>query len=215
MVDYLIDGPALSVETAGPTLLLAHGAGAPMDSDFMNQISALISATSARVVRFEFPYMAARRTTGKKAPPPRADKLNPEFISHIQHIKSTVKGPLFIGGKSMGGRIATMVADECFEQALITGVICLGYPFHASGKPEKLRTEHLEKLQTPLLICQGERDALGTREEVDALTLSAQISYHWARDGNHDLRPRKSSGRTHEENLTDAAASCVEFMQKT
>lgn len=212
MADYIIDGPGLGGQDKCPTFLFAHGAGAPMDSGFMNEMAAKISAFGIRVVRFEFPYMAARRITGKKAPPPKAEKLMPEFEAHIAHVGEQIKGPLIIAGKSMGGRIASMVADECFENKRVNGLVCFGYPFHAIGKPEKLRTVHLVELQTPFLICQGERDAFGTRDEVEALTLSPKINFSWAGDGNHDLRPRKVSGLTHAQNLQDAARASAEFV---
>lgn len=212
MNDYLVNGPALETASICPTLLWAHGAGAAMDSEFMNNFAELVSDADIRIVRFEFPYMAARRTEGKKAPPPKAEKLVPEFQTRVKDIAATVKGPLFIGGKSMGGRIATMIADAKETHPLIRGVICLGYPFHPTGKPEKLRTSHLEGLKTPTLICQGERDSLGSRAEVDALTLSKVIRIDWSIDGDHDLKPRKKSGVTHQQNLLLAAAASIGFM---
>ena len=95
-----------------------------------------------RVARFEFDYMARRRTSAARKPPPRAEKLDLEYIAAIDALAA--KGPLIIGGKSMGGRVASMVADE---PGRIAGLLCLGYPFHPLGKPDELRTEHLASLQ--------------------------------------------------------------------
>jgi len=117
---------------------------------------------------------------------------------------------LFIGGKSMGGRIASMVADE----AEIAGLVCLGYPFHPPGKPEKLRTAHLERLATPALFVQGTRDPFGTREEVAGYRLSPAIGFHWSEDGDHSLKPRKSSGRTTELSLDEAVAAIAGFLRR-
>ncbi len=199
--DYIQDGP----NDAPLTLALAHGAGAPMDSDWMNAITARIVASGFRVVRFEFPYMAERRATGKKKPPNPARVLVQTWLDVIGDL-----GPerLVIGGKSMGGRIASMVADE----ARVRGLVCLGYPFHPPGRPDKLRTEHLATLRTPTLICQGDRDPFGTRDEVPGFGLSKAIAVHWSPDGDHGLKPRKKSGFTEDGNMTDAVTAIAKFM---
>lgn len=203
MPDYLIDGP----KKADLTFAFTHGAGAPMDSDWMNMVAKAVADKGFRVVRFEFPYMAERRETGKKKPP------NPQRILEATwHEVIDDLGPdkLVIGGKSMGGRMASLVADE----TKVRGLICLGYPFHPPGKPEKLRTEHLAGLKTPTLICQGERDPFGTKEEVPGYTLSKKIRINWAPDGDHGLKPRKKSGYTEEQNIAAAVDAMAAFMGK-
>jgi len=190
-------------------IILAHGAGAPMDSDFMNNVSRRF-AQRYTVWRFEFPYMAARRDTGKRRPPDREPVLLQAWREVVQTANHEGWRPerIAIGGKSMGGRMASLVADE-----LAVGyLICLGYPFHPPGKPDKRRTEHLAALQTPTLICQGERDPFGTREEVSRYALSEHIHFAWAADGNHDLKPRRASGRAHEDNLAEASAAVLAFL---
>ncbi len=182
--DFLWNGRA----DAAPTVLLGHGAGAPMDSKSMTAVSEALAAAGLRVGRFEFGYMAARRDGGRR-PPPRAERLQPEFRAAVQELGDT---PLVIGGKSMGGRVASMVADELFAARRIAGLLCLGYPFHPQGKPMQLRTSHLEGLKTPTLICQGTRDPFGTKEEVAGYALSDAIEIFWLEDGDHDLRPRKT-----------------------
>lgn len=190
VADWLVDGP----EAADCWLCLAHGAGAPMESDFMAAMAGRLAARGARVIRFEFPYMRKRRADGKKRPPDRQPVLLDTYRAVVAAIRAGAAGPpparLAIGGKSMGGRMASLIADETRVDALI----CLGYPFHPPGKPEKLRTEHLESLDTPALICQGERDPFGRREEVADYALSPRIAVHWVPDGDHDLKPRKKSG---------------------
>ena len=181
MTDFLFDGPESEDTTL---LLLAHGAGAPMDSASMTAAAKALADVGLRVARFEFSYMAARRTTGPK-PPPRAETLNPEYLTAIRALKS--KSKLIIGGKSMGGRVASMIADE----AKVPGLLCLGYPFHPPEKPTQLRTAHLADLKTPTLIVQGTRDPFGTRDEVAAYKLSKAIEILWLEDGDHDLKPRK------------------------
>ena len=198
---WLVDGPG----EAPLTLLLAHGAGAPMDSPFMADAAATLAARGLRVIRFEFPYMAGRREGGKKRPPDR----QPVLLDCWRQVAASQAGRRFaVGGKSMGGRMASLIADEVGA----AGLVCFGYPFHPPGKPEKLRTEHLAALKTPTLICQGERDPFGTAEDVAGYTLSPAIRLHWAPDGNHDLAPRKASGRTTEQNWMDAAAAAADFL---
>ncbi|TGQ29047.1 MULTISPECIES: alpha/beta fold hydrolase [unclassified Mesorhizobium] len=188
MTTFLFDGP----ETAPVTILFAHGAGAPMDSASMTATAKALAAAGFRVARFEFHYMAARRY-GHRKPPPRAETVNPEYIKAVADLRAKgITGPLIIGGKSMGGRVASMVADELFAKGEISGLLCLGYPFHPPAKPTQLRTKHLAALKTPTLICQGTRDEFGTRDEIATYTLSDTIEILWLEDGDHDLKPRKS-----------------------
>ena len=105
--------------------------------------------------------------------------------------------------------MASLLADE----EKVAGLVCLGYPFHPPGKPDHLRTEHLEKLNTLTLICQGARDPFGSLEEVRDYTLSPAISIEWLEDGDHGFKPRKSSGSTEEQNLAKAAAAVVSFIK--
>ena len=192
--------------TAAPlTVALAHGAGAPMDTPFMNFFAEGLAAAGFGVVRFEFPYMAARRADGKRRPPDRQPILLDTWRSVIDSI-----GParLVIGGKSMGGRMASQLADE----AKVKGLLCLGYPFYGAGRIAKPRTAHLGELQTPTLICQGTRDPMGNAEAVSAVSLAPAVRLHWAEDGDHDLKPRRASGLTHEQNLTGALDAATTFL---
>ncbi|MBX5042057.1 alpha/beta hydrolase [Rhizobium lentis] len=196
---FLLQGP----QEARFTILLAHGAGAPMDSASMAATAEALAGVGFRVARFEFAYMAARRT-GARKPPPRAEALNPEYEAAVAALDAG--GPLIIGGKSMGGRVASMIADDLHRQGKIAGLLCLGYPFHPPGQPDKLRTGHLKGLATPTLICQGTRDEFGTREEVPGYDLSDRIEILWLEDGDHDLKPRKKiSGFSSADHLTAMA----------
>jgi predicted alpha/beta-hydrolase family hydrolase len=185
MPTFLFDGP----EDAIATLLMAHGAGAPMDSASMTAAAKALAAVGLRVARFEFDYMASRRTDAGRRPAPRAETLLPEYAGAVSALAA--KGTLVIGGKSMGGRVASMLADELHARQQIAGLVCLGYPFHPPGKPMQLRTKHLVGLATPALICQGTRDEFGTRGEVESYSLSDAIEILWLEDGDHDLKPRK------------------------
>ena len=203
MTEFLTTGP----REAKVRLLLAHGAGAAMTSPFLETMTRLLNDRGVQVSRFEFDYMAGRRQGGKRRPPPRAEMLIGEYMRAVEQLRGEgLDGQrLFIGGKSMGGRVASLAADDLYSAGSIAGLICLGYPFHPPGKPENQRTSHLEKLACPTLIVQGERDPFGSKGEVTSYELSPAIRFAWASDGDHDLGPRGGSGFTRSGNLANAA----------
>ncbi len=189
--------------------IFAHGAGAPMDNDWMEQVSSKLAEQGVKVVRFEFPYMAERRLTGKKRPPNPAKVLLDAWREVFTLVDKSK--PVFIGGKSMGGRMATLVADELSPN----GVICLGFPFHAPGKDAGSRIDHLKEMNTPTLIVQGMRDSMGTFDDVKGYKLSSNIKIEWLEDGDHSLKPRVKSGHTLEEHLDRAVSAMIDFMNKS
>lgn len=206
---FLFDGP----ESAGKTILLAHGAGAAMDSATMTAASTALARQGFRVARFEFGYMAARRTSDSRKPPPKAELLMDEYSVAIDALAARVA--IIIGGKSMGGRVASMIADAQMAAGRVSGLFCLGYPFHPPGKPESLRTAHLEAMKTPALICQGTRDIFGGRDEVPGYRLSGTIDIRWFEDGDHDLRPRKTiSGFTHADHMNAMAEAVAGWSER-
>jgi predicted alpha/beta-hydrolase family hydrolase len=209
MTDFCLAGP-----DHGPLLLLAHGAGAAMTSPFMETFAGLLAERGLASARFEFAYMAARREGGKRRPPPKAETLVGEYETALSNACARWPGrPLLIGGKSMGGRVASYIAQAQFEAGAIRGLVCLGYPFHPPAKPESLRTAHLRVLGCPTLIVQGERDPFGTKTEIAAMGLPGSIEFHWAGDGDHDLGPRGGKGFTRKGNLAVAADAVVGFAQ--
>jgi uncharacterized protein len=203
------DIPILIDEPKGPasglTIVLAHGAGAGMDSAFMVDIARELAALSFRVVRFEFPYMRQLRETGTRTRPDAPAVLEETWARVVHQLGEPSR--LVIGGKSMGGRIASMVADGLS----VKGLVCLGYPFHPAGRPATLRVSHLKGLETPTLIVQGERDTLGSREEIAGYTLSAAIRIVYLVDGDHSFKPRKSSGRTASQNFQQAVDEVASY----
>ncbi len=196
-------------------IVLAHGAGQGMRSAFMTTLAEALAAGGAvaggiRVVRFDFPYMVARSSDGRKRPPDRQPKLLAAFRAVINAVVAggAPRQRLVIGGKSMGGRMASMLA----EQEQVAGLVCLGYPFHPPGRPANLRTGHLQTLQVPTLICQGERDPFGGRDEVAQFGLSDAIQFCWLADGDHGFKPRQKSGYKLEDNLGRAIGAIVEYI---
>jgi hypothetical protein len=203
MPSLLFDGP----KDAALTVALAHGAGALMDSDFMTAFAEGLGTQGFRVARFEFPYMVTRRETGSKRPPDRATVLLDTWRAVIDELGAD---NIVIGGKSMGGRIASMVADEMG----VRGLVCLGYPFHGPGKPMNPdRLAHLKTLKTPSLFCQGTRDTLGDADDVAGYTLADTITMNWLEDGDHGFKPRKASGLTEAGNWQSAIGTIAEFLR--
>ena len=196
--ELLFDGPA-----DGPPIALAHGAGVGPQHIAMVTLARELASHGLRVVRFAFPYMAA----GRKAP-----DREPVLIDMWRAVIAALGDPsgLAIAGRSMGGRIASMVADDCGVRALV----CFAYPFHPPGKPERLRTAHLDDLRTPALIVQGERDSFGDRDEVPGFGLPERIRIAWITDGDHGYMPRKRSGVTIEENIAAAATAAATFLSQ-
>lgn len=201
-VSFLVDEPT---GTPLAQLLLAHGAGAPMDSPFMDLLAAALAARHVRVLRFEFPYMAERRETGRKRPP------NPMLVlqSAFRDQAGRVDAPFYVGGKSMGGRVASMLAAEIGA----SGFVCFGYPFHPPGKPERTRIDHLQELDCRGLIVQGTRDPFGKPNEVAGYTLDPALRLHWLESGEHDFKPLKASGLTQQGLITEVAEVAAGFMR--
>jgi uncharacterized protein len=182
-VSTLVDGDG----SDGVTLVLGHGAGAAMDHPFMEHVAQGLARRGHRVVRFNFPYMQA----GRKAPD-RAETLEACFRAVADAVAGD--GPLVLGGKSMGGRIASQVAaggSPC------DGLVFLGYPLHPPGKPERLRDAHLREIRVPMLFVEGTRDPFCPLETLDRVKerFVAPTTIRVIEDGDHSFRVRKSSGR--------------------
>ncbi|WP_116472352.1 alpha/beta fold hydrolase [Zobellella maritima] len=186
-------------------VLLAHGAGAGMDHSVMTALAEGLADEQIQVVRFEFPYMQKTRSDGRKRPPDR----EPVLLAHWRGLAAEFAHPrLFLAGKSMGGRMASLVADELAPK----GLILLGFPFHPPGKPERFRGQHLATMATPTLLLQGERDTFGNRQDVANVDLSEAVQPCWVNDGDHSFMPRKSSGFTLEQNLEAIVARMRSFI---
>lgn len=180
-----------------------------MDSPFMDEVAARLTSAGAAiaVVRFEFPYMAKRRAEGSRRPPDRAPVLLDCWREVILDLGPANR--VVIGGKSMGGRMASLIADEM----KVAGLLVFGFPFHAPGKPAGERIGHLATLKTPTLIVQGTRDTMGTRDEIADYALSPAIDLLWIEDGDHSLKPRKKSGFTPDDAMETAIQGSVSFLK--
>ena len=197
-----IEGP----KKARHCVILAHGAGESSQSSFLSHFAEELVKLRYRVARFDFPYMLERSTTGRKRPPDREAVLRETWLDVLKRVPQE---HVVIGGKSMGGRIASLV----FEESRAAGLLCLGYPFHPTGRPEKLRIDHLPSITRPGLIVQGERDPFGDREEVASYPMPETIQVHWVPEGDHSFQPpRRNTDRSYEQNLKNASRAIERFL---
>ena len=196
----------------GPLFVFSHGAGAPLTSDFMETVSVGLAEQGVRVARFNFNYMQQRVETGSRRPPERAPHLLKQFLEVVQELDQ----PMVIGGKSMGGRMATLLVAESSPEQLkqVKGIACLGYPFHPQGKPEKLRIEHLASIEQPVAIIQGSRDKLGDQNEVFSYSLPNTFQWCWLEDGDHDFKPRVKSGLTHQQHIQSSITYLAAYIKR-
>lgn len=190
-------------------ILLAHGAGAGHLSDFMRQFAATLAHQGLQVWAIDFPYMQQMSEQAKRRPPPPVTKTLEHFVAWYDLVVSISGSPLWVGGKSMGGRVASLFAS----QHPCAGVVAAGYPFHPPKKPDSLRTDHFPDIATPMLILQGERDPFGTREEVAAYDLPDALHIHWLTDGDHDFKPRRRSGVNQQVLIDEAAIVAASFVR--
>ena len=207
--EFLVNSPGKDPKGI---LLLAHGAGKGAANPFLDTIAQGAVDSGVRVVRFNFPYMEGMLRTGKRKSPNSGKVLRKCFsdvVSHCIEIEQVPAKYIIVGGKSMGARAASMIADK----HQVGGVVCLSYPFHPPRKPKPLRITHLQTIQTPTLICQGERDPNGPREEVQQFSLSKSIQFRWLADGDNNFKPRQSSERSLQENMADAVEAINRFIE--
>lgn len=179
-------------------LVLAHGAGADQRHRVMVAIASRLAARGVEVVTFNFLYTEQRRRT-----PDRAPVLEQTWETVVDALTGELSAEqrLVIGGKSMGGRMASMVLARTPDRASwarVSGLVLLGYPLHPPGKPEQLRTAHLPSIHVPVLLVQGTRDAFGTREEIEPVfrALPTRVDYEFIEQGDHSFAVPKSTGLT-------------------
>jgi predicted alpha/beta-hydrolase family hydrolase len=172
------------------TLILAHGAGAPQSSAFMVAFATGLARRGCHAVTFNFPYTEQGRRLPDRAP--TLEACFRDVIAAIRTRPDLAAAPLVIGGKSMGGRMASHLTAQGVTD--LAGLVALGYPLHPPGRPEQRRAEHLARIRQPLLIVQGARDAFGTPEELRAALapLGAAATLHVVEDGDHSFKvPRR------------------------
>lgn len=194
-----------------PLYIFAHSSSLPMDAPFYNQLCEKLKQNGISTYRFEFPYMAKRRKEFIKNIPPKATTMVPFMVEKLKKFNNR---KYFIGGMSMGGRIASMV---CPNDNNVIGLCCLAYPLYGVQDPQKQnpRVEHFPKINKKTLILQGDWDTLGTKTDLEQFTKQNDlISIFEIPYGDHSFRPKKSMPATYEQNLELAIEKVIEFIKK-
>ena len=193
-------------------VLLAHGAGADMHAATLTTFTDALSAAGIPSLRFQYPY----RTAGKKVPdrPPVLIEATRRAVDELARRTKLPVERLVIGGRSMGGRYCSMVAADADDPVRCLGVLLLGYPLHAMGKPDQERSDHFPRLTMPVLFVSGTRDSLAAKP---ALTKAARRikggrEFHWIDTADHGFKPLKSSGLTVETALGAAADAATRWV---
>ena len=209
------DTDATLYEPAAPrhTLILAHGAGAGQRHPWMRARAADLVDRHVRVITFDFPYMMARRKV-----PDRSDVLIASWRAVVDDVARRFPAqPLTIGGKSMGGRMATMLVAEPDAPPEVRGCVALGYPLHPPGKPEQRRVAHLGAIRVPLLVIQGGRDPFGAPDDVERACREAGLAATVVgiAQGGHGFEVRARDARQAEEyaRVADTVARWLDTLQ--
>jgi predicted alpha/beta-hydrolase family hydrolase len=204
-------GPKRGADRA---VLLAHGAGADMHSAALQAVADALADARVPSLRFNFPYRAA----GKRAPdrPPALLAAVRAAAAELARVAKVVPEQLVLGGRSMGGRIASLAAADPDDPLPALGLALLSYPLHPPGNPEKLRVDHFKRLTMPVLFASGTRDAFGTPAELKrhAKKVKGPVTFFWVETGDHSVKPLKSSGLSAADAQREVAATVVDFVTK-
>jgi predicted alpha/beta-hydrolase family hydrolase len=197
---------------ADRAVLLAHGAGADMHAVALSAFADALAAAKIPVLRFNFPY----RSAGKKAPdrPAVLDAATRDAARELSRRTKLPPERLVLGGRSMGGRYASLAVGAADDPLPALGLLLLGYPLHPPGKPEQLRVEHFPRITVPVLFVSGTRDSLGSQRALQqhARTIGAPVAFHWIESADHGFRPLKASGLTMATALEAASAVAVDWV---
>jgi predicted alpha/beta-hydrolase family hydrolase len=201
-----------ATKVADRAVLLAHGAGADMHAAPLTAVTSALSAAGVPSLRFQYPY----RSAGRKAPDRPAVLLEATRTA-IDELARRTKLPtdrLVIGGRSMGGRYCSLVAGDAEDPVPVLGLLLLGYPLHAAGKPERPRSEHFPRLRMPVLFVSGTRDSLAARPALTraARSVKGPCSFHWIETGDHGFKPLRASGLTVDGVLADVGGAVTDWV---
>ena len=211
MTTYASQGPKRGFDRA---VLLAHGAGTDLDAAPLRAVADALAAAKIPSLRFNFPY----RDAGRNAPDRPAVLLDATRAA-VTELARRTKLPvpqLVIGGRSMGGRYCSLVAGAEEDPVPVRGLLLLGYPLHAAGKPENVRDDHFRRLTVPTLFMSGTRDSLAAQPDLkrSARKVKGKVSWCWLDSADHGFKPLKSSGRTLDDTLATAAEASVAWVQQ-
>jgi hypothetical protein len=209
VTEFEYQGPKRGADRA---VLLAHGAGADMHAAALTTVADALATAGVPSLRFNFPY----RSAGRRAPdrPPVLAAAVREAATELARRAKVDPARLALGGRSMGGRVCSLVAADPDDPVPALGLVLLGYPLHPPGDAAKLRVEHFPRLRVPALFVSGTRDAFGTPDELRAAAkkMKGRTKFHWIDTADHGFKPLKSSGISASEALDGAARAVVEFV---
>jgi predicted alpha/beta-hydrolase family hydrolase len=204
-----LQGPQRGADRA---VLLAHGAGADMHAATLTTFADALAAAGVPVIRFNFPY----RTAGKRAPdrPAVLAAATREAAQELALRTGLSLERLVLGGRSMGGRYASLAVGDADDPLPALGLLLLGYPLHPAGKPEKLRVEHFPRIDVPVLFVSGTRDSLAGADALrdHAKEIRGPVTFHWIETADHGFKPLKSSGLTVSAALAAAASAATTWV---
>ena len=208
--EYEYQGPTKQLTHA---VLLAHGAGADMHAPALKVVADGFAAAGIASLRFNYPY----KTAGRRAPdrPAVLDAATRAAVEELTTRSGLAPERLVLGGRSMGGRVCSLVVGDAENPVPALGLMMLGYPLQPAGKPERRRDEHFPRLRCPVLFVSGTRDALAPKADLtrSARKIKGDVTFHWLETADHGFRPLKSSGRSAAEVLADVAETCVTWMK--
>ncbi|MCU1456960.1 MAG: alpha/beta hydrolase superfamily enzyme predicted hydrolase [Actinomycetia bacterium] len=209
VTDYELEGPERGADRA---VLLAHGAGADMHAATLTTVSAALAAAGVPALRFNFRYRSAGRNAPDRAPVLLAAVR--EAAAELARRTKLDPDRLVLGGRSMGGRMASIAVADVDDPLPALGLVLLGYPLHPAGKPDNLRTEHFPRMRVPSLFVSGTRDSLAPRDSLlrEIPQIPGPVTVHWLESADHGFKPLKVSGLTQADVLVDAAAAVVDFV---
>lgn len=210
VTEYELEGPKRGADRA---VLLAHGAGADMHAATLTTVSAALAAAGVPSLRFNFRYRSAGRNAPDRAPVLLAALR--EAAAELARRTKLDPARLVLGGRSMGGRMASMAVADVDDPLPALGLVLLGYPLHPAGKPDNLRTEHFGRIHTPCLFVSGTRDSLAPRDSLvrEIPSIPGPVTVHWLESADHGFKPLKASGLTQADSLVDAAGAVVGFVR--
>jgi predicted alpha/beta-hydrolase family hydrolase len=203
-------GPKRGADRA---VLLAHGAGSDMHTATLERVADALAAAKIPSLRFNYPY----RDAGRKSPDRAAvlDAATREAAAELARVTKLPPERLVLGGRSMGGRYCSLVVGDDDDPVPALGLLLLGYPLHAAGKPDQPRVEHFPRLRVPCLFVSGTRDSLASRDALTAAVkaIKGRVTMHWLESADHGYRPKKSSGRTAEDVAAEVADVSARWVQ--
>ena len=211
MTTSVLQGPRRGFDRA---VLLAHGAGADLDAPALRAVADALADVGIPSLRFNYPY----RDAGRRAPDRPAALLGATRDAAAELARRTKLPPerLVLGGRSMGGRYCSLVVADESDPLPALGLLLLGYPLHAAGKPEKVRDEHFRRLSLPVLFVSGTRDALAAKPDLQraARKVKGPVTWCWLDTADHGFKPLKASGHSLDEILATVADASVAWAQR-